>query len=643
MILVNEVTLQEHTPLSLGADVGMAPTSSAPSPTTPSFAGISDPQTGWPSFPASSEALAVALHSLSEGIAPPLSASSSMPSKSDVNASMQSIPAPLFSEGDAPETTSIHTEISNASKMPVTPESTLSQANLEHTKGPALPENPELSKAPVAVPPPTIELRPTAPDVPQGWVPPSEVPTTPTLPESPKAPMANEASKAPVTADAPKTPVTTEVPNTPVMNGPTKPMVTPEAPVAPGMIDVPQGWVPPSEVPTTPTLPESPKVPMANDTPKTPVTADAPKASVTVEVPNASMTTDAPKTPVTTEGLNAPVMNGHSKPMATPEAPVAPGMTDVPQGWVPPSEVPTTPTLPESPKVPIANDTTKAPVTAEGPQASVTVDTPKAPMANEASKAPVTTDAPKTPVTTEVPNAPVMNGHSKPMATPEAPVAPGMTDVPQGWVPPSEVPTTPTLPESPKAPVATEGLNASVTPTQPMPAKEAAPSVTSPSLPAEVFEEEPLMEQPALKETPSPYVVLPNVAPAQSVAQPTAVETVHVASDVSAHITETMRVAAEAVAETFRVSPELATTGRGEIQIQLKRDVLEGSGVRFEVQGSELKITLTPATQAVAHLLEKHLETFQTHLAERVANWRISVGVTAWDPKPRFGRMERDE
>ncbi len=163
------------------------------------------------------------------------------------------------------------------------------------------------------------------------------------------------------------------------------------------------------------------------------------------------------------------------------------------------------------------------------------------------------------------------------------------------------------------------------------------------ALPNDDTEVESVLEQLALKEPVAPQVILPHQPSIQVATQPLAVASTQIAPDIATHITETMRAAAEAVAATVRVSPELATTGRGEIQIQLKRDILDGSGVRFEVHGGDLKITLSPATQAVAQLLETHLETFRTHLAERVANWRINVGVTAWDPKPRVGRMERDE
>ncbi len=241
------------------------------------------------------------------------------------------------------------------------------------------------------------------------------------------------------------------------------------------------------------------------------------------------------------------------------------------------------------------------------------------------------------PVETEKTSIPVMSPESSTIKVPvssqggvslEEPVRPGTAEHPQSL-----------NPVVAPAPSAKPTETAAPTPAS---VSTSAPAVIQ-TLPNEDAEGESALEQPSLKDPVAPQVILPHQPSTLAASQPTAVEATRIAPEITAHVTETMRAAAEAVAATVRVSPELATTGRGEIQIQLKRDVLDGSGVRFEVQGGDLKITLSPATQAVAQLLETHLETFRTHLAERVANWRINVGVTAWEPKPRLGRMERDE
>ena len=137
------------------------------------------------------------------------------------------------------------------------------------------------------------------------------------------------------------------------------------------------------------------------------------------------------------------------------------------------------------------------------------------------------------------------------------------------------------------------------------------------------------------------------MAAAESVPQQAGPVQTAAVPDAAARVTAMLRAAADAVAASVQVSPDLARTGTGEIRVRLRPDVLDGSSVRFEASGGDLKITLYPATQAAAAVLEAHLERFRTHLAERVANWRINVGVAAWDPHPHMksgtGRTERDE
>ena len=148
----------------------------------------------------------------------------------------------------------------------------------------------------------------------------------------------------------------------------------------------------------------------------------------------------------------------------------------------------------------------------------------------------------------------------------------------------------------------------------------------------------------------APREVPPAAAPmaaAESVPQQAGPVQTAAVPDAAARVTAMLRAAADAVAASVQVSPDLARTGAGEIRVRLRPDVLDGSSVRFEASGGDLKITLYPATQAAAAVLEAHLERFRTHLAERVANWRINVGVAAWDPHPPMksgtGRTERDE
>jgi hypothetical protein len=87
----------------------------------------------------------------------------------------------------------------------------------------------------------------------------------------------------------------------------------------------------------------------------------------------------------------------------------------------------------------------------------------------------------------------------------------------------------------------------------------------------------------------------------------------------------------ETVVETIAVTPSLLTSGEGEIRIQLKSDVLDGSSIRFEVKNGELKIIIEPVSRVAEEILLKSHEAFQNQLAERVTAWRINVGVATLD------------
>lgn len=115
----------------------------------------------------------------------------------------------------------------------------------------------------------------------------------------------------------------------------------------------------------------------------------------------------------------------------------------------------------------------------------------------------------------------------------------------------------------------------------------------------------------------------------------------HVSTPSAAHA-QMMVAAAESVMEAIRISPTLATTGNGEINIQLKHDVLDGSVIRLEVKGGDLKILIVPTSSIVEEIFMKHQEAFQTHLAERVTQWRINVGVAQWGART-FGNYRSED
>jgi hypothetical protein len=97
--------------------------------------------------------------------------------------------------------------------------------------------------------------------------------------------------------------------------------------------------------------------------------------------------------------------------------------------------------------------------------------------------------------------------------------------------------------------------------------------------------------------------------------------------------TQIVVAAAEAVVETIAVSSTLSTTGEGEIHIQLKSDVLDGSFVKLQAKDGDLKIVVTPGSKIAEEIFVKNQETFQLQLSERVATWRINVGVAAWSER----------
>ena len=98
----------------------------------------------------------------------------------------------------------------------------------------------------------------------------------------------------------------------------------------------------------------------------------------------------------------------------------------------------------------------------------------------------------------------------------------------------------------------------------------------------------------------------------------------------------------ETVVETMAVTPALATGGDGELRIRLKSDILDGSSVKMEVKGGELKIVVVPASRAAEEILLKAQESFQNQLAERVTAWRINVGIAAFDSR-QSGRNKLEE
>ena len=90
--------------------------------------------------------------------------------------------------------------------------------------------------------------------------------------------------------------------------------------------------------------------------------------------------------------------------------------------------------------------------------------------------------------------------------------------------------------------------------------------------------------------------------------------------------TETFFEVANAVADVLLVSPGLLR-GEGEMRVQLKPDVLEGSEICISVTGRQLAIQFTPRTSDVAVLIEQNRPQLEQHLAARFQTFALVVDV----------------
>ena len=84
--------------------------------------------------------------------------------------------------------------------------------------------------------------------------------------------------------------------------------------------------------------------------------------------------------------------------------------------------------------------------------------------------------------------------------------------------------------------------------------------------------------------------------------------------------------AARAVADTLLVTPGLLR-GEGEIRIQLRPDVLDGTEIHIVVAGRQLTVAFTPPTPDLVALIEQSRPQLTAHLAERIHAFQIAVDV----------------
>ena len=125
-----------------------------------------------------------------------------------------------------------------------------------------------------------------------------------------------------------------------------------------------------------------------------------------------------------------------------------------------------------------------------------------------------------------------------------------------------------------------------------------------------------------------PEVSAPAAAP--TAAPVTAVEAVVAAFTPSAaRAVEPVQVlveAARAVADTLLVTPGLLR-GEGEIRIQLRPDVLDGTEIHIVVAGRQLTVAFAPPAPDLVALIEQSRPQLTAHLAERIHSFQIAVDV----------------
>ncbi len=149
------------------------------------------------------------------------------------------------------------------------------------------------------------------------------------------------------------------------------------------------------------------------------------------------------------------------------------------------------------------------------------------------------------------------------------------------------------------------------------------------AVPAALPEEESLdSELPVLQAAPFAAPAQPQVIDVKNVAaEPVQVIAARVVHQVVATPAQVLIEAASAVADTIVVTPGLLR-GSGEVQVQLRPDVLEGTVIRISTTGpGSLTVHFTPVTENMAALLEKCAPQLVTYLSERIHSIQVAVNV----------------
>ena len=153
-------------------------------------------------------------------------------------------------------------------------------------------------------------------------------------------------------------------------------------------------------------------------------------------------------------------------------------------------------------------------------------------------------------------------------------------------------------------------------------------SPNEPSMETSLLDVEGPPDGPVLHAAPVVASAQPQVIDVKDVAvEPVQVVAARVAHQVETTPAQVLIEAASAVADTIVVSPGLLRGG-GEVQVQLRPDVLEGTVIQISTTASgALTVQFTPVTEKMAELLEKCAPQLVTYLSERIHSVQIAVNV----------------
>ena len=444
---------------------------------------------------------------------------------------------------------------------------------------------------------------PIRPSAPLPGKPPVQASPAPLAPQEPVVAVMPTRKPVPVANAAPVTAAPTPV--TPPV---TEPAHNQDAPIRP---NAPLPGEPPVRIPPAPLAPQGPVVVVAPTRKPIVAVVDAPP------VPSAPIAAPKPsrrqEIPILTTGSPSPGESPIPQSPA-PQSPV-PLATQKPVVAVTPTQEPVVAVV-DAPPVP------SAPIAAPEPsrKQEAPVLTTAAPLSDEppvqGSSVPLAPQEPVVAVTP--PRDPV----SATRATPVVAAAPTLvTEPPHGQdvlVQPSDVPAIPANPPAGGGQPVVDLQR----PTDDIQLAKVPAAVEKPETDNQI-DDEPNTAIPQLQAAPVAAAFVPTDAAPVAVDAPVAIEIDPAAATARTH---ELVEAATQVADTILVTPSLIH-GEGEISIQLKPTVLDGSQIRLEAKGSTIAVAITPATPAAAQAIAQAKDQFEQTLAERIPSFQIAVSV----------------